>query len=158
MYTLPAVYRTPEFFEPVLYKLSEMVALRLRKKSLAGRVLSVYVRTTSDMWLGKTARLGIRLWSGPEIFEHSRRILATAGMTTQQGVKLVGVTIAELEPALGQQDLFGFSARQARLNRALDRINLKYGGFMVCRVPVLKAKEIFRDSVGFGRIKEIGLV
>lgn len=157
MYTLPAVYRTPEFFEPVLYRLSEMVALRLRKKGLIGRVLSVYVRTVSDVWLGKTARLGIHLGSGPEIFEHSRRILAAAGMA-RQGIKLVGVTIAELEPALGQQDLFGFLARQARVNRALDRINLKYGGFTVCRAPVLKAKGVFRDSVGFGRIKEIGLV
>ena len=157
MYTLPAAYRTPEFFEPVLYKLAEMVALRLRKKWLAGRVLSAYARTTHDVWLGRSARLGFRLWSGPEIFEHSRRILAAEGIA-KQGVKLVGVTVAGLEPALDQPDLFGFSAKQEKLARALDRINLKYGGFTVCRVPVLKAKEVFRDSVGFGRIKEIGLV
>ncbi len=46
-------------------------------------------------------------------------------------------------------------AKQRRMVEALDKINGKYGDFTVCRVPVLRAGQVFRDSVGFGRIKEL---
>ena len=157
MYTLPKEFRQPEFLEPVLYKLSEMVALRLRKKNLAGRVLSVYVHTADDRWLGKSAKFAFRVWEGREIFFQSRKILKNLGMGSV-AIRLAGISLASLEPALSQPDLFGLGAKQANIARALDKINGKYGGFTVCPVPVLKAKKVFHDSVGFGQIKEIGLV
>jgi len=157
MYTLPKEFRKPEFFEPVLFKLSEMVARRLRKKWLGGRVLSVYVHTADDKWAGRSAKFGFRVWEGGEIFYQARRILKGLGLR-RPVAKLIGISVAGLEPALAQPDLFGFEARQGRVARALDKINSKYGSFTVCRVPVLKAKAVFHDSVGFGRVKEIGLV
>lgn len=157
MYTLPKEFRRPEFFEPVLYKLSEMVARRLRKKWLGGRVLSVYVHTADDRWTGRSAKFGFRVWEGREIFYQARRIFKQLGLR-RPIAKLIGISVAGLEPALVQPDLFGFEARQGRVAKALDKINSKYGGFTVCRVPVLKAKAVFHDSVGFGRVKEIGLV
>ena len=157
MYTLPKEYRTPEYFDPVLYKLSEMVARRLRKKWLSGRVLSVYVHTADDKWLGRSARLNFHVWEGREIFIQSRRILADLGVAGACA-KLIGVSIGGLGQTRLQGDLFGREDKERRLAQALDKINGKYGGFTVCRAPVLKAKEAFQDSVGFGRIKEIGLV
>ncbi|MCL5008920.1 MAG: DNA polymerase IV [Patescibacteria group bacterium] len=157
MYTLPKEYRTQEYFDPVLYKLSEMVARRLRKKWLSGRVLSVYVHTADDKWLGRSARFSFHLWEGREIFIQSRRILAGLGAAGARA-KLIGVSIGGLGQAGRQGDLFGREDKARRLAQALDKINGKYGGFTVCRAPVLKAKEAFQDSVGFGRIKEIGLV
>jgi hypothetical protein len=41
---------------------------------------------------------------------------------------------------------------------ALDGINGKYGDFTVCRVPILAASRVFRDSIGFGRIKELNKI
>lgn len=156
MYTLPKEFRQPKFLEPVLYKLSEMVALRLRKKWLAGRVLSAYIHTVDDRWLGKSAKFSFRVWEGREIFFQSREIFKGLGIG-QAAAKLIGISIAGLGPALSQPDLFGVGARQAKVAKALDKINGKYGNFTVCRAPVMKANKVFQDSVGFGRIKEIGV-
>jgi len=155
-YTLPKEFRQPEFLEPVLYKLSEMVASRLRKKWLAGRVLSAYLHTIDGRWLGKSAQFSFRVWEGREIFFQSRQIFKDLG-AGRIAAKLIGISVAGLGSALSQPDLFGFGVKQAKVARALDKINGKYGSFTVCRAPVLKAKRVFQDSVGFGRLKEIGL-
>ncbi|MCP6768900.1 hypothetical protein NL529_29055, partial [Klebsiella pneumoniae] len=43
VYTVPRQWRQGRVFEPVLYKLAEMVAARLRVNGLFGNVLSVHL-------------------------------------------------------------------------------------------------------------------
>jgi hypothetical protein len=69
--------------------------------------------------------------------------------------KLIGVTVAGLKPYYFQQSLFKKHTAKAALMRAIDAVNAKYGKFTVSYTPVLKAGKVFRDSVGFGRVKEV---
>jgi hypothetical protein len=50
MYTLPKKFREAQFFAPVLYKLCEMVAKRLRKQELMGNVIHFYARPAANSY------------------------------------------------------------------------------------------------------------
>ena len=165
MYTLPKQYREPKFFLPVLYKLCEMVARRLRRKELMGNVIHAYAHDENYDGFGKSVKLKYFIRDGREIFLEAARLFdecsknsATDQRTYQRqisGIKLIGITIAGLRPYVNQLSLFGDDERQKRLLEALDKVNAKYGDFTVFRAPILAAKDVFQDSVGFGRVKEL---
>ena len=155
MYTLPQEYRKPEFFLPVLYKLCEMVGRRLRKKGLMGNIISCYYHGKDYKGEGDSKKLKYFLQDGREIFLEAADLLGGhAGKISE--FKLIGVTVAGLRPYINQLSLFGHEERQRRLVGALDVINDKYGEFTVLRAQMLSAGKVFRDSIGFGRVKELG--
>ncbi len=157
MYTLPKEYRGLEFFEPVLYKLCEMVAERLRNKKLWGNVLVAYVRDGEYNSYGNSITLGSPIFDARDLFWESRRILKTFQDSEKilGNCKLIGVTLANLKPYVFQQSLFKKHTAKGALMKAVDVLNAKYGKFTVSYTPVLKAGKVFRDSVGFGRVKEV---
>ena len=152
MYTLPKEFRKPEFFLPVLYKLCDMVGRRLRKKQLMGNVIHFYCHDKDYEGWGKSVKLGYFLQDGREIFLVAADM--HAGLSDQ--VKLIGITVAGLRPCVNQLSLFGDAERQKRLIEALDKINDKYGEFTILRAQMLPAGKAFADSIGFGRVKELG--
>ena len=157
MYTLPKEFREKKYFVPVLYKLSEMVSRRMRMQQLTGNVLHFHIHDKEHQCYGKSKKLGYSIQDGREIFLESMRIFDAVlgrGVFPLGGFKLIGVTIAGLVEENGQQSLFEKDQNQKQVIQALDRINEKYGDFTICRVPVRVAGGIFRDSIGFGRIKE----
>ncbi|MCL5666800.1 MAG: DNA polymerase IV [Patescibacteria group bacterium] len=152
MYTLPKEFRKPEYFAPVLYKLSEMVAARLRRANLEGGVLCFY-EYDGRQGFGRSKRLGYPVSEGKEIFSEALNIWEELNRKSAE-VRLIGITVGSLRPASGQLSLFGGVERQQRVAKALDKINAKYGDFTLCRAPVLKAANVFKDSIGFGRLRE----
>ncbi len=155
MYTLPMEYRKPEFFMPVLYKLCEMVGRRLRRQGLMGNVVSFYVRDKNYQSFGKDEKLGFYLYDGREIFSQCVKIFKVVmASAPPREFKLIGVTVGGLIPLAHQLGLFEREDKKSRVSFALDQINNKYGDFTVCRAPVLAAGKVFRDSIGFGRLRE----
>ena len=153
MYTLPTQFREKKVFVPVLYKLCEMVAKRLRKQELMGNVIHFYLHDKDYNGFGKSLKLGFYVYDGREIFLQCMKIFENFSMQPGE-FKLIGVTVAGLKPYVNQLSLFGHEKRLKGLVTALDSINAKYGDFTICRVPILAAKDAFQESVGFGRIKE----
>ncbi len=157
-YTVPKEFREKKFFAPVLYKLSEMVARRLRAQKLAGSTLHFYLHSGDGIFFGKSKRLGYFVEDGREIFLESLKIYEQLALNEGPAkfvtFKFVGVTVSGLSNITGQQSLFEQDGRVKRAVAALDIINKKYGDFTICRVPVSQAGGIFQDSIGFGRIKE----
>lgn len=157
VYTIPQQFRSKPVFEPVLYKLAEMVAARLRVNKLFGNVLSVHLHDQDRNCAGKSKKLDSYINDGREIFLESLGILRSTGVSLeelQQNLYLVGVTISGLRPVFNQQSLFPAVAKGQRLTFALDKINEKYEDFTVARIPAWQARNIIRDSIGFGRMKE----
>jgi hypothetical protein len=81
----------------LLYKLSEMVAARLRVNKLSGNVLSVHMHDAKRNCAGASKRLSYQLSDGRDIFLESRAIFRKG----VQGLKnfevyLIGVTVAAL--------------------------------------------------------------
>ncbi|MBI3232267.1 MAG: hypothetical protein HYZ51_04275 [Candidatus Doudnabacteria bacterium] len=155
MYTLPKEFREQKFFIPVLYKLCEMVGRRLRRKGLEGNILHFFVWDQNYKGFGHSEKLGDHVFDGREIFTHAKRLFERVKPKNDWGFKLIGVTVANVREQNGQLSLFYNRERQRCLAAALDRVNDKYGEFTITRAPVLAAGKVFRDSVGFGRVKEL---
>lgn len=153
MYTLPKEYREQKFFAPVLYKLCEMVARRMRKQELMGNIIHFYVRDKDYEGFGESKKLGFYVYDGREVFLQAMLIFEKLKISNFN-FKLIGITVAGLRPYVRQLSLFGHEEKSKSLATALDAINAKYGDFTVCRAPILSAKQVFHDSIGFGRIKE----
>ncbi len=157
VYTVPRQWRQRRVFEPVLYKLAEMVAARLRVNGLFGNVLSVHLHDSERNCAGRSHKLGYYINDGREIFMEAMALLKSSPISWEEVTReiyLVGITVSGLRPYFGQQSLFPEAARAERLTKALDKINDKYEDFTVARIPAWQARDIIRDSIGFGRMKE----
>lgn len=156
MYTVPIEYRDKKILRSVLYKLSEMVGARLRVNGVMGNGLHVFCNDPEGLRVGKGARLGRYLQDGRDIYLECINLLKQTGQlkNLENRSYLIGVTVSGLVKNNGQASLFETGQRSTRLVEALDKINHKYEDFTVARVPAFLARDIIRDSVGFGRMKE----
>ncbi len=156
MYTVASEYRKPGILIPVLYKLSEMVGARLRVNRLAGNTIHTFMRTADDRSFGRSARMGNYLSDGREIFLECRNILQSLSVVSLEKISatFIGVTVAGLTEDMHQKSLFPADQKKQNIAPALDKINEKYGDFTAARVPAWLARDVIRDSVGFGRMKE----
>ncbi len=157
MYTIPSEYREKKMLQPVLYKLSEMVGARLRVNNLSGSGLSIHVHDPEKNCFGKSLKLGYQLRDGREIYLESMAALEKlkAIHHLEKSVYMVGVTVTNLQPVESEQlSLFIKTNKRAGVVSAIDKINAKYDDFTIARVPAFLARDVIRDSVGFGRMKE----
>lgn len=158
MYTLPKEYRDKHAMRPVLYKLCEMVAARLRVNGVMGDGIHVHVHDKGYAnKISKGMQLHYYLQDGRDIYTEAIKMLESSGnlASFEKEVYLVGVTVFGLVSSAGQVSLFDKSKGGGlRLVQALDKINNKYEDFTVARVPAFLARDILRDSIGFGRMKE----
>ncbi|MGF7147982.1 DNA polymerase-4 [Sphingomonas zeicaulis] len=163
--------RGPEPARLTARRLALKAASRLRREGYRARLLVLHVRFEDD----KSAwRISRRLPSTQDSFamlaalEHLWPQLVATGRARPGGFRLrmVGVTLAEIEPVAGEQDsLFALLApndplaretRTLSLSRAMDRINERFGRNAVTLGPLTGGRV---DSVGtkiaFGRIPEM---
>jgi DNA polymerase-4 len=156
MYTVPQEFRSHKVLRPVLYKLSEMVGARLRVNEVMGNGIHVNVYDPERVRVGKGMQLSYYLRDGRDIYLEAMNLLKQSGQLKEleKHSYLIGVTVFGLAPENGQESLFDAAQRRTRLVKALDKINNKYDDFTVARVPAFLARNIIRDSVGFGRMKE----
>ena len=93
--------------------------------------------------------------------------LAEAGRAHRTGCRMIGVTLAEIEPVAGEQaSLFAHLdaddplARETRglaLSRAMDRINQRFGRNAVSVGPLNGGRlDRVGTKIAFGRIPELG--
>ncbi len=152
-YNMPEISSDRTVALQVLYKLSEMVGRRLRESSLMGNVIHFIVTDKQDNYLHQRQKLDHFVQDGREIFLEASKIFERNLKNAKQ-FKLIGVTVSGLKDYVEQQSLFAEERIKTRLIQQLDKINDKYGDFTITRVPAWQARNIIRDSVGFGRMKE----
>ena len=156
MYTVPLKYRKDRVLRPVLYKLSEMVGARLRINGVMGNGIHVHVHDPESAHIGKGLQLSYYLQDGRDIYMEAISLLEQAGNLEEMEKQtyLIGVTVFGLVQQDGQASLFDNRQSGPKITDALDKINTKYEDFTVARVPAFLARDILRDSIGFGRMKE----
>ncbi len=157
MYTIPMEFRNKRIMKSVLYKLSEMVAARLRVNNMMGGLVHIHVHDPERLCASRGGKIGYYIQDGRDIYLECLALLKQTGISIEELEKhsyLIGVTVAELVPHVEQESLFKTKRYKGNLMEALDKINQKYDDFTIARVPAFLAREIIRDSVGFGRMKE----
>ena len=113
-----------------LLKLSEMVGSRARKYNVSGKTVHLYVRYADffSSW-GKQTTLKSAVNQSDEIYRAALAILGTVDL--EQPVRLLGVTLSNLEQQMEQLPLFPDERKKLEATRAMDSVNGRFGSMVV---------------------------
>ncbi|MDI3523010.1 MAG: polymerase [Bacillota bacterium] len=142
--TLPHDTADPEEIETVLLALAEEVGTRLRRRALAGRTVTVSVKTPEF-------KLHTRSATYPDATALTEAIYARAQEVFRRHfvgrtVRLVGLSMGNLVPpdAPAQLDLFTIpeTEKRARLAQTVDRLRARFGEDALVRARLLKGPRL----------------
>lgn len=114
--------------QAVLLQLAEKIGFRLRQGGLAGRTVTLKLRYGSFRTITRRCTLAAPTQTDEAIYRMAADLLAEQ-KDVETGVRLLGVTISQLEPARPVLcALFEDQEEKGRrLSGAMDRMRLKYG-------------------------------
>ncbi len=127
--TLPRDLARKEEVEEVLLHLSEMVGRRLRRAHAWGGTIVLTLRYCDFETFSRQHRGRSLTHDSLEIYARAREILR--GIALRKPVRLVGVSVTDLEREAGQIPLYEMERRRRRAVEAADAINDRYGEFTV---------------------------
>jgi DNA polymerase-4 len=120
----------------VLLRLSEMVGRRARRYGVTGRTVSLYVRYADFFTsFGKQQTLANHINLSEEIFKAAVAILDSVEL--EQPVRLLGVTLSNLNHQAQQLPLFEAERKKAFATQAMDEVNSRFGDFTVTFASLL---------------------
>jgi len=132
-----------EALRRVLLAQAEKVAARLRRRGLAARVVTLKVRYGDFETLTRRQTLAQPTAAGLDLYRAGCELLARTA-AGERPVRLLGLSAGDLEPAAsGQAELFPDRERlrQAELDRALDRLQERFGAAQVLRASLLEGSD-----------------
>jgi DNA polymerase-4 len=128
----------PGMLESVLYRLSENVGRRLRRKQLSAQTITLKLRLSDFTTLTRAKTLKQHTDRDSVIFDTIRNLFKAAyisgegwkpGRTSRSRIRLVGVRASKIAINSGQLLLFGYEdeIKQQNFYTGLDKIRSKYG-------------------------------
>ncbi len=113
---------------PILWRLAETVARRMKKAELAGGGVTLKLKTADFRIITRARRLGAATQSADEMFRAAAPLLEREA--DGRAFRLIGIGAHDLSPAgeTVQPDLFGTAApAEDRIDRALDAVRERFG-------------------------------
>lgn len=153
-FALPNPFQTPEELAPILYKLVEKTAQRLREGKFKARGVHLALNYKDGTFWHHGEVVKHDLFDSRDIFKEVFRILCHApykkpvGILAESCFGLVPYDVSQLE-------LFCDIDKKKRLVEALDNINGRWGDFVITPARLLTAKGYVHDRIAFGGIKEL---
>jgi DNA polymerase-4 len=133
--TLPRDITERADFERELLRLADRVAERMRAGGYAGRTVALTLRYRDFTTFSRRRTLAHPTACAFEIYEAALGVLGTIRLL--QPVRLVGISVGHLERGAGTGWLFGELNRREEAERAMDRVNARFGGETVTRARLL---------------------
>lgn len=139
-YTLPRDIADSADVKKVLLLLAERVGVRLRRKGLIGKTISIYLRFFDRTGWSQQATQKEYLLDGYQIYKAGERLFDL--IPFPKAVRLVGISITDLVQQVEiTKPLFLEDRHYESLIRAVDKINHKYGEWTVHRGVIYKIKQ-----------------
>ena len=114
---------------PILWQLAETVARRMKKAGLAGKGVTLKLKTADFRILTRSRRLRGATRSAEELFQAAEPLLVRE--TDGRAFRLIGIGVHDLVEAgqFVQGELFGGAgSTQGKVEKALDAVREKFGG------------------------------
>jgi DNA polymerase-4 len=142
----------PRELAKLLMKLCEKTGRRLRRAGYSAQGVHVAcVYTDFSSW--HTGRkVEIPVYTTQEIYLKALRLLNQSGYPKQ--VRNLAVSVYDLIPHQSEQ-LKMFSTKSHAVAEAMDRINDKYGEFVITPALMMGMRETILDRIAFGGVKEL---
>jgi DNA polymerase-4 len=123
--TLPSDIKDRKELLKQMLRLSDMVAVRLRRQGMTGNTISVTIRYKSFKTFQKQKTLEIPTNNTKAIFGVVKHIMNN--LKLKEPVRLVGVSVHNLKESFPVLSLFKEDERTGRLDKAKDAINNIFG-------------------------------
>ncbi|MDE2667677.1 MAG: DNA polymerase IV [Acidobacteriota bacterium] len=119
---------------PILWQLAETVARRMKKAGIAGRGVTLKLKTADFRIVTRSRRLQGATRSAEELFQAAEPLLVRE--TDGRAFRLIGIGVHDLVEAgqVVQGELFsGIGSTQSKVDKALDAVREKFGGDAVVK-------------------------
>ena len=146
-YCLPKKTRNLNFLTSVLMKLCEKTGRRLREKNQEATVLSLSWRYETLGGFHTSRKVSERLCTSFSIFQAAFNILKSVQLI--DNVSMLAVSVNGLEPPSKQMSLFGNKKGNFSISKAMDKINDKYGEYIIYYGSMFNTKDYASDRIGF---------
>ena len=154
MYSLPQSLSTPQELSPLLHKLVEKCSFRMRRAGFSARGIHLaLLYRDHSFWHHATTR-SQPLFSPNDIYKYAYRLMVSSPY--RQPVTNLSVSLFDLKKSdFSQLDLFNELTKKTNLTRAIDKINEKWGDFVITPAVMLGTQDKVPDRVAFGNIQEL---
>ena len=122
-----------ERLRPILWRLAETVARRMRKAGVAGRGVTLKLKTSEFRTVTRARRLHDATRSAEEMFRAAEPVLSREA--DGRAFRLIGIGAHDLVEAgrVAQGDLFGAASPDGGVDKALDTVREKFGDDAIVR-------------------------
>lgn len=152
-YALPKPLVTPDELAPILSKLVEKASSRMRRAGYiaSGIHLSIVYRDWSYWHRGMVTP---EVFAGNDIYRYAMRLLRSC--PHKKPVRNLAVSCFNLkEQGPMQLTLFENILRKKKLVKAVDKINHRWGDFVVTPALMLGTGSAVPDRISFGGVREL---
>ncbi len=153
-FALPKPLSTPEQLAPILQKLVEKTGLRMRMAGYDCRGVHVSLLYRDGSYWHQGKALSQPVFDSRDIYRIAFKILCHAPY--RKPVAILAESCFNLEKTnLEQLSFFDETAKKRHLVAALDKINHRFGNFVITPALMLGTKSAVPDRIAFGGIKEL---
>ncbi len=153
-YALPHSSGKKEELFPILQKLVEKTGVRMRATGFGTTGIHVGIFYRDRSFWHKGRRLKEPIFDSRDIFKEACRILSSCPF--QKPVHTLSETCFGLfKSNLTQLKLFEDVVKQKNLVYALDKVNKRWGEFVVSPARMTLAREAVKDRIAFGGVREL---
>jgi DNA polymerase IV len=151
-YALGKQTTDPKELSKLLMKLCEKTGRRLRRAGYVAQGVHVSCVYTDFSFWHTGRKCEQPLYTTREIYLKALRLLNQSGYTKR--VRNLAVSVYDLVPAQSEQ-LELFATKSHAVAAAMDRINDKYGEFVITPALMMGMDETILDRIAFGGVKEL---
>jgi DNA polymerase-4 len=153
-FALPQPLSGPEELSPVLSKLVEKMGSRLRKAGYKARGVHLSLVFRNHTFWHRGVTTSKVLFDSRDIYKEAFRLLV--GCPYKGAVRELAVSVFNLSRELDlQMELFEDVAKKENIVKAVDRLNERWGNFVVTPARMISTKEVVMDRIAFGGVKEL---
>lgn len=153
-YALPKPFATISELTPILQKLVEKAGARMRKAGYKARGVHLAIQYRDRDYWHHGMTIPTPVFSSQDIYKYAFRLLLSA--PCQKPVANLAVSCFNLahvkEPQL---TLFEDLLKKEKLVRAVDRVNNRWGNFVITPARMLGTGGFVPDRIAFGGVKEL---
>jgi DNA polymerase-4 len=136
----------------LLMKLCEKTGRRLRRAKYSAQGVHVACVYTDLSWWHIGRKFDVPIYTTRDIYIKALRLLNMSGYT-KRGRNLA-VSVYDLIPSTSEQ-LELFASPTHAVSEAIDRINNKWGEFVITPALIMDMDDIILDRIAFGGVKEL---
>ena len=139
--------RNRAFLEATLGYLSERVGSKLRRRGKQTRCITLKVRYSDFTTVSRRSTLKQATDAGQVILDTGLKLLKKELARQKQPVRLIGIGVASFSEVGRQLSMLNSeAARLEKLNKAVDKIRLKYGFSSIQTGRTMLLKDIFTEG------------